>query len=472
MIDSKKEQEPESSNILKEFKQNFYHTIKETCDYIDSMIDNLFREKQKKYFEESLKETSRSIPRDVAKIIANPPVSSSNEIAYSQENRENVDPLNYLLTTAKTSAKNERINSQDAEIEAPKKEILKEEDANKEKPSLLSRIQNSLKDLTSYSNEKSHQTETTSNNREEKLRFIDLTSKNIEEKYLENNENELKPLIQLKQNSLLNLKMSNVKSIFLQNKKKTNVYDIRSFINVSKMTIKFGNVLPGYIMEDDLEIQNKSSQNLSIKVLVVCHNSELDEHDEYIYSIRKLNIYDYNEKIVSVIPPHNAAKYKIALKVPNLKSICALKGSVIITVQGAESNLTLPVSSYVEIPEIFCPKEIYDNVNSCSIIKFALKKGKKQDCKIPFKNNSNLNLCLEFEFIEPDGKKTGYDLLTYPSSINVGGNGIGILNVILKPIIQIQQQDAQNLNEIRRVLLAKIKNSSMIYYFPLSIEIY
>ena len=434
------------------------------------MIDNLFREKQKKYFEDSLKEANCSIPREVAKNIANPPVSSSYEIAYYQENRENVDPLNYLLST--TTVKNERRNSQEAKIEASKKEILKEEGANKEKSSLLSRIQNSLKDLTSYSNEKSHQMETTPKNMDEKLCFMEITSKNIEEKSLEYNETDIKPLIQLKQNSLLNLKMSNVKSIFLQNKKKPNVHDIRSFINVSKMTIKYGNVLPGYIMEDDLEIQNKSSQNLSIKASVVCHNSELDEHDEYIYSIRKLNIYDYNEKIVSVIPPHNTVKYKIALKVPNLKSICALKGSVIITVQGVESNLTLPVTSFVEIPEIFCPKEIYDNANSCSVIKFALKKGKKQDCKIPFKNNSSLNLCLEFEFIEPDRKKTGYDLLTYPSSINIGGNGIGMLNVILKPIIQIQQQEAQNENEIRRVLLAKIKNSSMIYYFPLSIEIY
>ncbi len=29
--------------------------------------------------------------------------------------------------------------------------------------------------------------------------------------------------------------------------------------------------------------------------------------------------------------------------------------------------------------------------NMCSVIKLALKKGKKLECKIPFKNLSNLN---------------------------------------------------------------------------------
>jgi len=429
------------------------------------MIDNLFLEKQKKYLDDFLTEKSYNLQflqKDTPKSPSNPPISQNiEEVLYSEENRENVDPLSYLKVP------NERKVPLD---DIPKKEFMMEEDGSKkDKSSLLTRIQNSLKDLTSATNEKTYLIETCQKLKDEKTgSYLEINPKNKDEKT--NDTMDLKAKLN-QASSLLNLKMSNVKSIFLQNKKKPMPYDIKSFVTVSKSTIKYGNVLPGYIMEDDLEIQNKSSQSLSIKVCVVCHNSELDEHDEYIYSVRKLNIYDYNEKIVSVLPPHNSLKYKIALKVPNLKTGCDLNGSVIVSVQGLESNITIPIVSLVEIPDIFCPKEIFDKANTCSIIKFALKRGKKQDCKIPFKNNSGYNVTMEFEFIEPQGKKNGYDLLTYPSTVNLGANGIGILNVILKPTLNAPQ-DTQNDNEIRRVLLAKIKNSSMIYYFPLSIEIY
>ena len=442
------------------------------------MIDNLFLEKQKKYFDEFINDKENFLLNESPKITVISPLSQDLKNEIPQEKKENVDPLTNVTNKP---IKNELRSSQELKLtmsDVKKEMIFKDEEINKkDKSSLLTRIQNSLKDLTSYtSNEKLSQIDATPKNKEEKTYFLESeTPKNKDENVFSNNENDLKS-IQTKLNqttSLLNLKMSNVKSIFLQNKKKPQSHDIRNLINPSKTQIKYGNVLPGYIMEDDLEIQNRSSQNLSIKVLVVCHNSELDDHDEYIYSIRKLNIYDYNEKIVSVVPPHNIAKYKIALKVPNLKGVCTLKGSVIISIQGIESTITLPISSYVEIPDIFCPKEIFDKENSCSVIKFALKKGKKQDCKIPFKNSSSLNLTMEFEFIEPEGKKMGYDLLNYPNTINIAANGVGILNVILKPILNIQPENMNdNENEIRRVLLAKVKNSSMIYYFPLSIEIY
>lgn len=418
------------------------------------MIDTIFLEKTKKYFEETLKEKKHNQQNETTK---NVPILSalSNSNQENKENRENMDPQ----TQSPISLKSIKIEAQSQEpkilgSESPKKDGAKEIEINKrDKVSLLARIQNSLKDLTSYTNEKSFQQEITKN------------------------EEKSKEALEVKQkadqlNSLLNIKkITNVKSIFLQSKKKATNTEIRHLLKVTKTNIKYGNVLPGYIMEDDLEIHNLSSHNLSFRVNVICHNSELDDHDEYIYSIRKLNVYDYNEKISGIIPPNNTLKYKIALKVPNLKNICTLKGSVIIGVQGIESTINIPITSFVEIPEIFCPKEIFDRENICSVIKFALKKGKKQDCKIPFKNNSEMNLTLEFEFLEPENKKNGYDLINYPNIINIAANGIGILNVILKPILNSPQNENTD-NQIRRILLGKIKNSSMIYYFPLSIEIY
>ena len=467
-----------------EYKTNFYNAIKETSDYLENMIDNLFLEKQTKYLNELLNEKSFNInymketPRTpVSQNMDFPPQNGESED--NQENRENVDPITFLVPkTTKTELRNsnerkiapiEAIEEKNIKNESAKKE--KEDHPKKDKSSLLVRIQNSLKDLTSVTNEKTfHQSSQKPKEEKSEASYLESTPQLKEDRLTESLDLKAK-LSQA--SSILNLKLPNVKSIFLQNKRKPTTHDIRSLLTVSKSAIKYGNVLPGYIMEDDLEIQNKSNQSLSVKVCVLCHNSELDDHDEYVYSVRKLNIYDYNEKIISVLPPHNTLKYKVALKVPNLKSASELQGSVVITVQGVESNITLPVISAVDIPEIFCPKEIYDKNNNCSIIKFALKKGKKQDCKIPFKNNSRYNVTMEFEFIEPQEKKIGYDILTYPSVVSLAANGFGILNVILKPTINaLPALENNNDKEIRRVLLAKIKNSSMIYYFPLSIEIY
>ena len=83
--------------------------------------------------------------------------------------------------------------------------------------------------------------------------------------------------------------------------------------------MKFGIVLAGNIFEEDFEIFNKSDSNIIIKILVECLNPELEDHDEYIYSIRKTTTYDYNEKYFVLIPPKSSMNSKIALKVPNLK---------------------------------------------------------------------------------------------------------------------------------------------------------
>lgn len=47
---------------------------------------------------------------------------------------------------------------------------------------------------------------------------------------------------------------------------------------MSKDAIKYGIVLPGYIIEEDYEVFNKSNENLVLKVVVLCHNAEFDDY--------------------------------------------------------------------------------------------------------------------------------------------------------------------------------------------------
>ena len=42
--------------------------------------------------------------------------------------------------------------------------------------------------------------------------------------------------------------------------------------------------------------KNLSTENVLVKVSCDCSNKEFLEHDEYVYSIRKESIYDYNEE--------------------------------------------------------------------------------------------------------------------------------------------------------------------------------
>jgi hypothetical protein len=99
---------------------------------------------------------------------------------------------------------------------------------------------------------------------------------------------------------------------------------IKNLIDLSQYTeIRFPGVLPGNIFEESFEIFNKSNESLVVKVCAICNNPEFEDHDEYVFSVRKTTNYDYNDKHVVLIPPYKNVQFKVALKVPNtcLKTI-------------------------------------------------------------------------------------------------------------------------------------------------------
>lgn len=56
-------------------------------------------------------------------------------------------------------------------------------------------------------------------------------------------------------------------------------------------------------------------------------NQEFDAYDEYVYSVRKSTGFDYNEKYVVLLPPKKNMLFKVALKVPNIKTNGLITGS-------------------------------------------------------------------------------------------------------------------------------------------------
>ena len=68
--------------------------------------------------------------------------------------------------------------------------------------------------------------------------------------------------------------------------------------------IKFNNVLPGNIFEESFDTFNKSNESIVLKINTICLNQEFETLDEYVYSIRKYNNYDYNEKFIFLLAPY------------------------------------------------------------------------------------------------------------------------------------------------------------------------
>ena len=80
-------------------------------------------------------------------------------------------------------------------------------------------------------------------------------------------------------------------------------------------------------------ITNLCLENIVVKTVCLCTNEEFLEHDEYVYSIRKSNIYDYNEKYFVLLPINSQIHFKVAVKAPDYYKKIVLKGYIEISVQ-------------------------------------------------------------------------------------------------------------------------------------------
>ena len=92
-----------------------------------------------------------------------------------------------------------------------------------------------------------------------------------------------------------------------------------------------------------------------------------------------------------------------------------------------------------------------------NIVHLAIKIGKKQDAKIPFKNTYNGPLTIETDWID-NGEDQSYTAVSHPQNLVVQPNGMFLINVILKDNIHYKQKKEKK-TEIKKILLLKIKNS-------------
>jgi len=249
-------------------------------------------------------------------------------------------------------------------------------------------------------------------------------------------------------------------------------FKLEDVLEISRKTINFGTRFPGQIVEEHLDIVNKSKHEFVVQIFVNCLNEELDNSDEYVFSVRRTHLYDYNDKHYLIMAPYSSASFKFALKVPNMKIIGNIQGEVKIGIQGQEDFHLIDLVGSVTIPKVFCPKELTCRGLDYKVIKLAVKEGKKQDMKIPIRNNGDVPVTLELEFYEPQDqnqKKDKFDVMVHPNVITINPNSVAIANILVKP-----HKGASGLKDkpSRKILTARVRDSALVYSFVFWIEFY
>lgn len=116
-------------------------------------------------------------------------------------------------------------------------------------------------------------------------------------------------------------------------------------------------------------------------------------------------------------------------------------------------------------------KDLYKADEDCSMIKVPAKKNQIRMPPIPFKNVSNFNFTLEVETISSDNfSNRAYDVVSQ-NFVNCQANMQFFVNLQLKENINFKGNMPLK-DTIRKILVLKIKNSSVYFNYPIEINVY
>ena len=203
--------------------------------------------------------------------------------------------------------------------------------------------------------------------------------------------------------------------------------------------------------------------------MILCEKVEFNELDEYVYSIRKSNQLEYNDIFVTVIPPKGKLSLKMALKAPNLKIKSVIEGKISIYLKNVNDTHSVKIQSNFIIPELICLKELFSQEFNCNFIKLAAKKGKNKEIFKVFFKTPQINIInIDFDLIEIEKDDNFKCEVFHNSCSNTKNNNIMFLFVIF---LQKNNNSYAN-NKFKYIILGKIKNSTVIFNFPLQIELY
>lgn len=249
---------------------------------------------------------------------------------------------------------------------------------------------------------------------------------------------------------------------------------ISDILYVNKAFINYGTTLPGQILEESLEILNKSDESIVVQIIVDCTNAELAESDEYVFAIRRSHTSDYNDKHFIIMSPYSAAQFKLALKVPSTRMKESIRGETIFCVQGLEDRTSVYMETSSIIPKVISPKQLFNSELKCNMIKLAMRNSKKLETRIPLKSDHSTPLTFDLEIFrsEESDLSESFDCTCSPSVLVLAANSMAVVNFTVKPTGNYRFAiDKPKTELVKKVLVAKCRDSSVMYSFVILVEV-
>ena len=143
--------------------------------------------------------------------------------------------------------------------------------------------------------------------------------------------------------------------------------DLKDVLKINSMTIDFGELFPGQILEETVIILNNlTSIKVPFKIKINCLSKEFDDLDEYVYSMRRpttQDVFNYNDTFLILLAQKAISYYKLAIKVPNILEEKDILGNIEISCTECQNGLiTIPIKSSISMLYylyIFCIHMFY-----------------------------------------------------------------------------------------------------------------
>jgi hypothetical protein len=243
---------------------------------------------------------------------------------------------------------------------------------------------------------------------------------------------------------------------------------ISEVLKVNCQTVDFGDVMPGQIIEETIIILNNMSKTkVPFKVKVNCLSDEFEDLDEYVYSMRRPTpneVFNYNDTFLIILAQKAISYYKLAIKVPNVLEDTKVLGNIEITSEDTKDSLIeVPILANVVMPKLKCEKMMRIKSLDMSVVKLFMKNPVRQDFRIAFKNCGNQVCFVEFSVQKNERLVNFLDFNFYPAQI--GLQPFISNNFVMSIKTKGGIKNLQN-NEVRFLLIAKVKNSSAIFAYP------
>lgn len=140
----------------------------------------------------------------------------------------------------------------------------------------------------------------------------------------------------------------------LQKQENLKEMDLKDVLKINSMTIDFGELFPGQILEETVIILNNlTSIKVPFKIKINCLSKEFDDLDEYVYSMRRpttQDVFNYNDTFLILLAQKAISYYKLAIKVPNILEEKDILGNIEISCTECQNGLiTIPIKSSISM---------------------------------------------------------------------------------------------------------------------------